>query len=50
MDSSRIALSTNRDGRERPPALVTGGAVRVGRAIAVALAHAGMDVATGYHR
>ena len=34
----------------RPRALVTGGAVRVGRAIALALAHAGMDVAIGYHR
>jgi NAD(P)-dependent dehydrogenase (short-subunit alcohol dehydrogenase family) len=31
-------------------ALVTGGAVRVGRAIALALASAGMDVAIGYHR
>lgn len=31
-------------------ALVTGGAVRVGRAIAQALAGAGMDVAIGYHR
>ena len=36
--------------RERPRALVTGGAVRVGRAIALALARAGMDVAIGYHR
>jgi NAD(P)-dependent dehydrogenase (short-subunit alcohol dehydrogenase family) len=34
----------------RPRALVTGGAVRVGRAIALALARAGMDVAIGYHR
>ena len=33
----------------RPRALVTGGAVRVGRAIALALARAGMDVAIGYH-
>jgi pteridine reductase len=31
-------------------ALVTGGAVRVGQAIALALARAGMDVAIGYHR
>lgn len=31
-------------------ALVTGGAVRVGRAIAVALADAGFDVAIGFHR
>jgi len=30
-------------------ALVTGGAVRVGRAIALALADLGMDVAIGYH-
>lgn len=29
---------------------MTGGAIRVGRAIAVALARAGMDVAVGYHR
>jgi NAD(P)-dependent dehydrogenase (short-subunit alcohol dehydrogenase family) len=36
--------------KERPGALVTGGAVRVGRAIALALAGAGMDVAIGYHR
>src|SRR6266849_4749235 len=33
-----------------PRALVTGGAIRVGRAIALALARAGMDVAIGYHR
>ncbi len=31
-------------------ALVTGGAVRVGRAIALELARAGADVAVGYHR
>ncbi len=36
--------------KERRRALVTGGAVRVGRAIALALAEAGMDVAIGYHR
>jgi NAD(P)-dependent dehydrogenase (short-subunit alcohol dehydrogenase family) len=36
--------------KKRPCALVTGGAVRVGRAIALALAGAGMDVAIGYHR
>jgi len=36
--------------KERPRALVTGGAVRVGRAIALALAAGGMDVAIGYHR
>ena len=34
----------------RPRALVTGGAVRLGRAMALALARAGMDVAIGYHR
>lgn len=31
-------------------ALVTGGAIRVGRAIALALAEAGFDVAIGFHR
>ena len=36
--------------RARRKALVTGGAVRVGRAIALTLARAGMDVAIGYHR
>lgn len=35
---------------KRRRALVTGGAIRVGRAIALALARAGMDVAIGYHR
>jgi NAD(P)-dependent dehydrogenase (short-subunit alcohol dehydrogenase family) len=35
---------------DKHAALVTGGAVRVGRAIAIALARAGMDVAIGYHR
>jgi NAD(P)-dependent dehydrogenase (short-subunit alcohol dehydrogenase family) len=39
-----------RASRARPRALVTGGAVRVGRAIALVLARAGMDVAIGYHR
>ncbi|HEV8615841.1 MAG TPA: SDR family NAD(P)-dependent oxidoreductase [Methylomirabilota bacterium] len=38
------------DHQIRPRALVTGGAVRVGRAIALALAGAGMDVVIGYHR
>src|SRR5207245_246093 len=33
----------------RPRALITGGARRVGRAIALALARAGLDVAIGYH-
>jgi NAD(P)-dependent dehydrogenase (short-subunit alcohol dehydrogenase family) len=36
--------------KERPRAVVTGGAVRLGRAIALALGRAGMDVAIGYHR
>jgi NAD(P)-dependent dehydrogenase (short-subunit alcohol dehydrogenase family) len=40
----------SRSVKERRRALVTGGAVRVGRAIALALARAGMDVAIGYHR
>jgi NAD(P)-dependent dehydrogenase (short-subunit alcohol dehydrogenase family) len=34
---------------KRHRALVTGGAIRLGRAIAVALADAGMDVAIGYY-
>jgi NAD(P)-dependent dehydrogenase (short-subunit alcohol dehydrogenase family) len=37
-------------GPTRPRALVTGGAIRVGRSIALALASAGMDVAIGYYR
>ncbi len=36
--------------KERSRALVTGGAVRLGRAIALALAGDGMDVAIAYHR
>ncbi|MBI4637497.1 MAG: SDR family oxidoreductase [Candidatus Rokubacteria bacterium] len=36
--------------KPRRRALVTGGGVRVGRAIALALARAGLDVAIGYHR
>ncbi|HEV8473285.1 MAG TPA: SDR family oxidoreductase [Methylomirabilota bacterium] len=36
--------------KKRPRALVTGGAVRLGRAIALALADAGCDVAIGYLR
>src|SRR6266446_8261207 len=50
MGSSRIAPRAIGHGRQRPRAPVTGGAIRVGRAIAVALARAGMDVAVGYHR
>jgi NAD(P)-dependent dehydrogenase (short-subunit alcohol dehydrogenase family) len=42
--------STPADRKTAPCALVTGGAARVGRAIALALAGAGMDVAIGYHR
>jgi 3-oxoacyl-[acyl-carrier protein] reductase len=38
------------DRKDRPRALVTGGAIRVGRAIALGLAAAGMDVAIAYHR
>jgi NAD(P)-dependent dehydrogenase (short-subunit alcohol dehydrogenase family) len=37
-------------GNKRMRALVTGGAIRLGRAIALALAESGMDVAIGYHR
>ena len=40
---------TRRHGR-KPVALVTGGAIRIGRAIALALAEHGMDVVIGYHR
>jgi NAD(P)-dependent dehydrogenase (short-subunit alcohol dehydrogenase family) len=36
--------------KKRRRALVTGGAVRVGRELALALAAAGMDVVIGYHR
>jgi NAD(P)-dependent dehydrogenase (short-subunit alcohol dehydrogenase family) len=39
-----------RQPQTRPRALVTGGAVRLGRAIALGLADAGFDVAIGYHR
>jgi NAD(P)-dependent dehydrogenase (short-subunit alcohol dehydrogenase family) len=46
----RVAQARPRAPRTRPRALVTGGAIRVGRAIALALARAGMDVAIGYHR
>ena len=47
---SRIASKARRHSKPRLRALVTGGAVRLGRAIALALARAGMDVAIGYHR
>jgi hypothetical protein len=46
MDASRIAPSTSRNGTERPRALGRG--VGMGRAIAVLLARAGMDVVIGY--
>ncbi len=36
--------------KKRRRALVTGGAIRVGRGIALALARSGIDVAIGYHR
>lgn len=42
--------SSPTDRKIRPRALVTGGAVRVGRAIALALADAGFDVAIAFHR
>jgi NAD(P)-dependent dehydrogenase (short-subunit alcohol dehydrogenase family) len=45
-----IMTSKRGDRKGRPRALVTGGAVRLGRAIALGLAAAGMDVAIGYHR
>jgi 3-oxoacyl-[acyl-carrier protein] reductase len=41
---------TRKNPQTRPRALVTGGAVRLGRAIALGLADAGFDVAVGYHR
>ena len=41
---------TRRNPQTRRRALVTGGAVRLGRAIALGLADAGFDVAVGYHR
>ena len=40
----------SRSVKERRRALITGGAVRVGRAVALALAREGMDIAIGYHR
>src|SRR3990167_432647 len=50
MMGSSIAPNTRRSPRPRPRALVTGGAVRLGRAIALLLGRSGMDVAIGYHR
>jgi NAD(P)-dependent dehydrogenase (short-subunit alcohol dehydrogenase family) len=41
--------SKREDRKGRPRALVTGGAIRLGRAIALGLAAAGMDVAVGYY-
>jgi pteridine reductase len=45
-----MSSQASRAVKERRCALVTGGAVRVGRAIALALARQGMDVAIAYHR
>ena len=42
--------SSATDRKIRRRALVTGGAIRVGRAIALALAEAGFDVAIAFHR
>src|SRR3990167_3902852 len=50
MMGSRITPRARRSRKPRPRALVTGGAVRLGRAIALALGRSGMDVAIGYHR
>jgi len=41
---------TRRNPQTRRRALVTGGAIRLGRAIALGLADAGFDVVIGYHR
>src|SRR5687768_17905904 len=46
---SIMPSDAHRAGR-KPVALVTGGAVRLGRAIALALAERGMDVAITWHR
>lgn len=43
-------MTPRRGDRKRRRALVTGGAVRLGRVIALALASAGLDVAISYHR
>ena len=45
-----ISTHASRRVKKSGRALVTGGAIRVGRAIALALADAGMDVAIHYHR
>ena len=45
-----ISAHASRRVKKTARALVTGGAIRVGRAIALALADAGMDVAIHYHR
>jgi pteridine reductase len=45
-----ISTHASRRVKKTRRALVTGGAIRVGRAIALALADAGMDVAVHYHR
>src|SRR3989338_10723281 len=50
MMGSRITPRARRSRKPRPRALVTGGAVRLGRAIALLLGRSGMDVAIGYHR
>jgi NAD(P)-dependent dehydrogenase (short-subunit alcohol dehydrogenase family) len=51
MMTPHASRGVKKQARSRAPrALVTGGAIRVGRAIALALARRGMDVAIGYHR
>src|SRR5262245_55109204 len=45
-----MTSTTSRSAQKPGRALVTGGAVRVGRAIALGLARAGMDVVISYHR
>src|ERR1051326_5575842 len=49
-DIATITTHASRRVKKRRRALVTGGAIRVGRAIALALADAGMDVAIHHHR
>jgi pteridine reductase len=48
-DIAPISSHTSRRVKKTGRALVTGGAIRVGRAIALALADAGMDVAIHHH-